>query len=55
MIKLFRGIKYDIRNIHVRFEDDFFMKVQRPVSFGLTIRYIKLDNDVEQEKKEQAE
>jgi hypothetical protein len=27
MIKLFRGIKYDIKNIHIRFEDDYFMKV----------------------------
>lgn len=22
--RLFRGIKYDIKNIHIRYEDDFF-------------------------------
>lgn len=55
MIKLFRGIKYDIKNIHIRFEDDYFMKVQRPVSFGLTIRHIRLDTDVAKEEKEQVE
>ena len=24
MTRLFRGIKYDIKNIHIRYEDDFF-------------------------------
>jgi hypothetical protein len=43
--RLFRGIKYDIKNIHIRFEDDFYSASQ-PFSFGLTIKDIKLDTDV---------
>lgn len=55
LTRLFRGIKYDIRNIHIRYEDDFYTPIQRPISFGLTIRHIKLDTDLEQEEREQAE
>lgn len=52
--RLFRGIKYDIRNIHIRYEDDFY-SAQQPFSFGLTIKDIRLDTDVQQEKAEQKE
>jgi len=45
MTRLFRGIKYDIKNIHIRYEDDFFAGSQ-PFSFGATIAEIKLDNDL---------
>ena len=51
LTRLFRGIKYDIKNIHIRYEDDFFVP-QAPFSFGVTIRDIKLDTD---EKSEEAE
>ena len=44
--RLFRGIKYDIKNIHIRYEDDFFVP-NAPFSFGMTIRDIMLDTDVE--------
>jgi hypothetical protein len=49
--RLFRGIKYEIKNIHIRYEDDFFVS-QAPFSFGLTIRDIKLDTDEKAEKEE---
>ena len=52
--RLFRGIKYDIKNIHIRYEDDFYSS-QQPFSFGLTIKDIKLDTDLQQEKAEQKE
>jgi hypothetical protein len=39
LTRLFRGIKYDIKNIHIRYEDDFFVP-QNPFSFGVTIRDI---------------
>ena len=48
LIKLFRGIKYEIKNIHIRYEDDFFTN-QKPISFGFTIKEIKLDTDLKQE------
>ena len=41
--RLFRGVKYDIKNIHIRFEDDFFGI--SPFSFGFTIRDIMLDTN----------
>jgi len=44
MTRLFRGIKYDIKNIHLRYEDDFFSG-SKPFSFGATIRDIRLDTD----------
>ena len=44
LTRLFRGIKYDIKNIHIRYEDDFFVP-HAPFSFGVTIRDIKLDTD----------
>lgn len=46
--RLFRGIKYDIKNIHIRYEDDIFSE---PFSFGFTIKDIKLDTDIELENK----
>lgn len=52
LIKLFRGIKYEIKNIHIRYEDDFF---GNPFSFGFTIRNIKLDTDTKQEEIEKKE
>ena len=51
--RLFRGVKYEIKNIHIRYEDDFFSSL-RPFSFGFTIADIVLDNDTEMEKVEQA-
>jgi hypothetical protein len=51
---LFRGIKYDIKNIHIRYEDDFFSN-SYPFSFGFTIRDIKLDTDENQEAIERVE
>ena len=52
--RLFRGIKYDIKNIHIRYEDDFY-SASHPFSFGLTIKDIRLDTDTQQEKAEQKE
>lgn len=40
--RLFRGIKFDIRNIHIRYEDELFSE-KNPISFGFTIQNIKLD------------
>ena len=34
--RLFRGVKYDIKNIHIRYEDDLFSG-DKPFSFGFTI------------------
>ena len=53
LTRLFRGIKYDIKNIHIRYEDDFFVP-QAPFSFGVTIRDIKLDTDEKAEQKERV-
>lgn len=52
LVKLFRGIKYDIRNIHIRYEDDFFMPLNRPISFGFTIAHVRLDTDEVREAQE---
>jgi len=41
--RLFRGVKYDIKNIHIRYEDDYFSH-DKPFSFGFTIQAITLDN-----------
>ena len=46
--RLFRGIKYEIKNIHIRYEDDCFAGSD-PFSFGFTIRDIVLDTDEQQE------
>jgi hypothetical protein len=52
--RLFRGIKYDIKNIHIRYEDDFFVP-HEPFSFGMTIRDIKLDTDEKTEAEERKQ
>lgn len=43
MTRLFRGVKFDIKNIHVRYEDDFYSKT--PFSFGFSLHSIKMDTD----------
>jgi hypothetical protein len=52
MTRLFRGVKFDIKNIHIRYEDDFFAKV--PFSFGLTVHSVKMDTDTVEEQKLKA-
>jgi hypothetical protein len=47
---LFRGIKFEIKNIHIRYEDDLFAE-SMPFSFGFTIASIKMDNQEEEEKR----
>jgi hypothetical protein len=48
--RLFRGVKYDIKNIHIRYEDDFF-SMDKPFSFGFTIQNIKLDTHTDEEQR----
>jgi len=48
--RLFRGVKFDIKNIHIRYEDDLCSGC-RPYSFGFTIQNIKMDNQEAEEKK----
>ena len=47
LTRLFRGIKFDIKNIHIRYEDDFFSRT--PFSFGFTLHSIKMDTDTQEE------
>jgi hypothetical protein len=54
LTRLFRGVKYDIKNIHIRYEDDFFIP-HAPFSFGVTLRDIKLDTDEKAEKEERQQ
>lgn len=49
--RIFRGIKYEIKKIHIRFEDDYFAHEQ-PFSFGFTIEHIKMDNQIEEEERQ---
>lgn len=49
LTRLFRGVKFDIKNIHVRYEDDFYSK--KPFSFGFTLHSIKMDTDTAEEQK----
>jgi hypothetical protein len=51
--RLFRGVKYDIKNIHIRYEDDIF-SAGSPYAFGFTIHHIKMDNHVEEEQRQRA-
>ena len=51
LFKLFRGVKYDIKNIHIRYEDDFF-SMDKPFSFGFTIQNIKLDTHADEEQRQ---
>ena len=37
LTRLFRGVKFDIKNIHIRYEDDLFATPEMPFSFGFTI------------------
>jgi hypothetical protein len=52
--RLFRGVKYEIKKIHIRYEDDFFA-VQKPFSFGFTIEHIKMDTHTEEEERQRRE
>ena len=47
LTRLFRGVKFDIKNIHVRYEDDFYSR--QPFSFGFTLASIKMDTDTNEE------
>lgn len=53
-LKIFRGVKYSIKNIHIRFEDDYFCP-KNPFSAGISIRNINLETDFEQEKIERQQ
>lgn len=44
---MFRGIKFDLKNIHIRYEDDYYSRV--PFSFGFTLHSIKMDTDTHEE------
>lgn len=52
--RLLRGVKLDIRKIHIRYEDDFY-QVGRPFSAGFTIERIGFDNHEEEEQRQRAE
>lgn len=52
-LKIFRGVKYSVKNIHIRFEDDYFCP-KNPFSTGISIRNISLETDFEQEKIERT-
>ena len=43
IFRIIRGIKLDIRKIHIRYEDDYFHQ-NRPFALGFIIDSIKLDN-----------
>ena len=49
--RVFRGIKFEFKNIHIRYEDDFFCRGS-PFSFGFTIQSIFLDNNEEEEARQ---
>ena len=49
--RLFRGVKYNIKNIHIRYEDDYFVQ-HNPFSFGFTLGGIKLDNHTSEEERQ---
>ena len=46
--RLFRGIKFQISNIHIRYEDDYF-QAAKPYSFGFAIQSIQMDTDLAEE------
>ena len=52
--RLFRGVKFEIKNIHLRYEDDVFAG-DRPFSYGFTISHIKMDTHHAEEMKQRAE
>ena len=54
LTRLFRGVKFEFKNIHIRYEDDIFSGT-RPFSFGFTIQHIKMDNHEEEEKRQRAQ
>lgn len=54
LTRLFRGIKFEIKKIHIRYEDDFFA-VQKPFSFGFTIEHIKMDTHQAEEERQRRE
>lgn len=49
--RLFRGIKFEIKNIHIRYEDDVFSG-DRPFSFGFTINSIRMDTHQQEEQRQ---
>ena len=54
LTRLFRGVKFEFKNIHIRYEDDFFT-FGNPFSFGFSIQNIKMDNHTEEENRQRAE
>ena len=53
--RLFRGVKYSFKNIHIRYEDDYFAYTN-PFSFGFTLGGIQLVNhDAEEARQRQQE
>ena len=54
LTRLFRGVKFEIKNIHIRYEDDFFT-FGNPFSCGFTIQNIKMDHHAEEEQRQRAE
>jgi hypothetical protein len=54
LIRLFRGVKFEIKNIHIRYEDDLFSG-SRPFAFGFTINHIKMDTQQDEEKRQRKQ
>ena len=50
LTRLFRGVKFEFKHIHIRYEDDFFT-FGNPFSFGFSIQSIKMDNHTEEENR----
>ena len=53
LTRLFRGVKYNIKNIHIRYEDDYFVH-SSPFSFGFTLGGVTLDNHTKEEERQCA-
>jgi len=54
LTRLFRGVKYSFKNIHIRYEDDYFVH-HNPFSFGFTIGAITLDNHNNEEERQRVQ
>ena len=52
--RIFRGVKFDIKKIHIRYEDDYFAP-NHPFSFGFTIEDIKMDNHEAEEARQRRQ
>lgn len=53
LTNLFRGVKFEIKNIHIRYEDDIFSG-ENPYSFGFTMKHIKMDVNEQEEAKQRS-